>query len=507
MLLTPNPTPNHIVWSPIPGSSQELALAAPCHHVLYTGARGPGKTDCQLMRFRMNVGIGYGPMWRGIIFDREYKMLDDLVSKSKRWFNAFNDGAQFLTAKSDYKWVWPTGEELLIRSIMDPEDYWLYHGQEFPFIGWNELCKYPTSACYDRMMSCNRSSYTQKDWPVDGDGKQIPMPNMPLIVFSTTNPYGPGHNWVKRRFITPAPYGHIVRKHIDIFNPQTQKDETVEKTQVALFGSWRENIYLDPAYIAELVSMDDPNIRRAWELGDWDIVAGGAFDDCWRSPVHVVNRFYIPEGVYVDRVMDWGSSQPAWIGWFAEADGEEFELEDGTKFCPQPGSLVLVHELYMCKEIGTNKGLKTPATDLAILIKNTEQELLECGWITEIPAPGPADNQIRNVNDQGTDTIEKLMADQGVIWEASDKARGTRKVGMQLMRDRMMASVRGEGAGYYVMDHCRSTIDILPSLPRDPDEMDDVDTTSEDHVWDGHRFRILKGNNRVVRELNIKFAT
>ena len=103
-----------VVWKPLPGS-QSLLLSCPCHHILYEGTRGPGKTDGQLMFFRKNVGIGYGAAWRGIIFDRQYKNLDDLIAKSKRWFPQFNDGAKFLASKSDLRWVWPTGEELLFR--------------------------------------------------------------------------------------------------------------------------------------------------------------------------------------------------------------------------------------------------------------------------------------------------------------------------------------------------------------------------------------------------------
>src|SRR5882724_11928053 len=107
----------HVVWAPIEHTSQEIALDARAHHILYYGTRGPGKSDVQLMRFRRNVGRGYGKFWRGIIFDLEYKNLDDLVTKTQRWFPAFNDGAQFLSATSAYKWKWPTGEELLFRSI------------------------------------------------------------------------------------------------------------------------------------------------------------------------------------------------------------------------------------------------------------------------------------------------------------------------------------------------------------------------------------------------------
>ena len=170
----------------MPGS-QALALSCPCNSILFEGTRGPGKTDAQLMFFRKHVGQGFGKFWRGIIFDRGYKNLDDLISKSQRWFPQFNDGARFLASKSDYRWVWETGEELLFRQAKKASDYWNYHGQEFPFIGWNELSKYPTPELYDMMMSCNRSSYVDEKKP------------LPLVVFSTTNPYGAGHGWVKSR--------------------------------------------------------------------------------------------------------------------------------------------------------------------------------------------------------------------------------------------------------------------------------------------------------------------
>jgi hypothetical protein len=94
------------------------------------------------------------------------KTLTILVNKSRRWFHAFGDGARFLSSAQDYKWIWPTGEELLFRAIKKIEDYWNYHGQEFPFIGWNELCKYPTLELFDRMMTCNRSSYRPEDYPI-----------------------------------------------------------------------------------------------------------------------------------------------------------------------------------------------------------------------------------------------------------------------------------------------------------------------------------------------------
>lgn len=497
----------NIAWRPLKGS-QELALACPCHHILYEGTRGPGKTDAQLMAFRKNVGKGYGAFWRGVIFDREYKNLDDLVAKSLRWFKQLGEGARFLSSKSDYRWVWPTGEELAFRQIKKLSDYWNYHGQEFPFIGWNELCKYPTSELYDAMMSCNRTSFVPTvHSPKDKDGKVIELlPEIPLVVFATTNPYGPGHNWVKSRYIDPVQPGQVVRRTINVFNPRTQAREDVTKTQVRLFGSYKENIYLNPEYIAELESIKDPNKRKAWLWGDWDIVAGGALDDVW-GPHLIRPRFRVPKGWRIDRSFDWGSTHPFSVGWWAEANGENATLPDGSTFCPPRGTLIRIHEWYGTEELGTNRGLRMSAKKIATGIKEREKELLEGKWIETKVRAGPADNQIRDVKEEDVDSIAKKMEDEGVYWTDSDKRPGSRRNGLQLIRDAMEASALKEGPGLYFMDHCRAAISTLPVLPRDEDKPDDVDTDAEDHPYDDVRYRVLAGSNRYATSINVSHPT
>jgi hypothetical protein len=65
-------------------------------------------------------------------------------------------------------------------------------------------------------------------------------------------------------------------------------------------------------------------------------------------------------------------------------------------------------------------------------------------------------------------------------------------VGLQLLRDRLVASTEGEGRGIYFMDYCRTSIAGLPSLPRDEDNLDDVDTDAEDHFYDDIRYKVLE---------------
>lgn len=513
------PPQRPIGWQPIPGSSQELALDTRCDHTLYYGTRGPGKTAVQLMRFRRRVGEGYGVFWRGVIFDREYKNFADIVAQSKRFFRLFNDGAKFLESASEFKWVWPTGEELLFRHVKKPSDYDNFHGHEYPFIGWNELTKQPTPELYDKLMSTNRSSFVphiNTPKKVLADGREVydtrdeqPLPPIPLEVFSTTNPNGPGHSWVRRRFINSARPGEIVRTTTTVFNPRTGQDEQVTKTQVALFGSYRENIYLDVKYIAELdrLTKNNPNLRKAWLEGSWDIVAGGAIGDLWAGNVHVVPRFVVPVHWRLDRAFDWGSSHPFSVGWFAEANGESCVLMDGTTWTPPPGTLIQVAEWYGAEEIGLNKGLRMSAKDIAEGIIAREVELMRKGWFLSQPWPGPADNQIRDVRESDVDTIEKKMSDKGVRWTESDKSPGSRVNGLQLIRDRLQASVVGEGPGLYFTRNCVASVEILPNLPRDEIKIDDVDTTSEDHAYDMVRYRVLRSSNRLATKLDVRMPT
>lgn len=497
MITAPAPK---IIWKPLPGS-QEAALSCPCHHILYEGTRGPGKTDAQLMKFRRYVGMGYGQFWRGVIFDRGYKNLDDLIAKSQRWFPQFGDGAVFKASRSDYRWVWPTGEELLFRQIKKASDYWLYHGQEFPFIGWNELTKYPTCDLYDAMMSCNRTSFLPSMHGVREDGSLLP--EIPLVVFSTTNPYGAGHNWVKARFIDVAKPGEVVRITTNVFDPRLQERRDVVKTQVRLFGSYRENIYLTAEYVAELENITDENKRQAWLHGNWDIVAGGAFDDLWKTDSVILPRSRIPASWRLDRSFDWGSSKPFSIGWWAEATKEPMRI--GKKEVHfTPGSLVRFHEFYGTKKIGSNIGLKMSARDVALRILAEEENLRKYGWISGPIHSGPADSQIRAAPHTDEKTIAEKMEEVGVYWVSADKSQGSRINGLQLFRERLEASVRGVGEGVYFFDHCMASRKLLPTLPRDEDNPDDVDSDAEDHIWDDVRYRVLhKPSDFTVEELSV----
>jgi hypothetical protein len=508
---------SNVVWEPIPDSSQSFAIVTRAHHTLMHGARGPGKTITQLMRFRSRVGLGYGAYWKGIIFDREFKNLSDMVAQSNRFFPKFEDGAKFHASATAYKWVWPTGEELLFRHVKKLDDYDAFHGHEYPFIGWNELTKQPTAELYDKFMSVNRCSFVsekhtptilQNGQPVYDTPDQKPLPPISLEVFATTNPNGPGHNWVKRRFIDVAKNGEIVKNRVTYFDTSAGQEVEVIRTQVAIFGSFFENPYLDPVYRAGLIEScaNNPNLHAAWIEGRWDVNSGGAINDVWDTRVHVIDRFQIPVEWKVDRSFDWGSTHPFATVFWAEANGEEVRLPNGKTWCPPRGSLIAIEEDYGTENVNTNKGLKLSAKDVALRIKSKEEVLFSEQWIKSRVQAGPADNQIRNVTESDVDTIEYKMEKEGVRWIQSDKSAGSRIIGLQLMRDRLQASTLLEGPGIYFMRNCKHCVELLPPLPRDPDKPDDVDTDAEDHLWDAVRYRVLKGSNKFITKIKMNWA-
>jgi hypothetical protein len=521
-----------VIWAPLKGS-QTLVMSCPAQMILYHGTRGPGKTDSQLMRFRARVGQGYGRHWRGVIFDREYKNLDDLVSKSQRWFPEFHDGARFINSKSDYKWIWKSGEELLFRTVKKDQDYWGFHGQEFPFIGWNELTKYPSPNLFEMMASCNRSSFRPEDFPfwineflleTKGQLQYVPekhkhakiqyLPEIPLETFATCNPHGPGHNWVKNKFINAAPMGRVLKNSINVFNPKSGKREDVVKTQVHIFGSYRENKYLSPEYVATLESISEPNKRRAWLMGDWDVVAGGMFDDLWDKNYHIVEPFEIPKQWRIDRSFDWGSSKPFSVGWWAESDGCDITLADGSKRRTIRGDLFRISEWYGSNG-RPNEGLRLLGEDISKGIIERELKL----DIYKRTHPGAADGSIYDIENgnsiAGSMRLPVKINGQtypGVDWIRADKSPGSRIAGWEKVRLYLKQAcpqygeyetVNGflrpvestkqprEQPGLFVFSNCKDFINLIPVLPRDEDEPDDVDTDAEDHIADEVRYKLL----------------
>ena len=464
------------IWEPQKGS-QVIFLLSPIFETLYEGTRGPGKTDALIMDFLQHVGKGFGAEWRGILFRKTYPELGDVVAKCNKWIPQIFPDAVF--NKSDYTWTFGTGEQLLLRHGKTVDDYWKYHGHAYPWIAWEELTNWADDKLYRKMMSCCRST----------------NPRIPRKYRATCNPYGVGHNWVKRRFGLPFMRGIVQRNCLDA-------EGNPEPARLVIHGSITENRILldaDPEYISRLrASARNKAELQAWLFGSWDIVAGGMFDDVWDGQINVVEPFNIPRSWHVDRSFDWGSSHPFSVGWWAQSDGTDATLKDGRKMRTVRGDLFRIAEWYGCSPKEANTGLKMQAVDVAKGIKRREAAMIESGLVPLRVNPGVADAAI-DTSDNGP-TVRSDMLKEGVRWELADKSPGSRKHGWEQVRKllRQAQHVDSEGnrlpgnrelPGMFFFRTCTSAIELIPSMPRDDNDLDDIDTDAEDHIADEVRYR------------------
>lgn len=462
-----------VCWAPQPGS-QTYFVTSPIFETLYEGTRGPGKTNALLMDFCQHVGQGHGKAWRGILFRQSYPALADVVAKSQEWIPKAFPGAKF--NESSHTWRFPDGEELLLRYMEKPKDYWSYHGHEYPWIGWDELTNWPDLACYQVMKSCCRSS----------------KPGVPRKYRATANPFGPGHHAVKAYFVDVAPRGVVF-------------SDAQGNQRVTIHGHWSENAFLmlaDPEYVARLVqsTQDDPDQAAAWLDGNWDVAAGTFFGAVWSRQHHVLPPFAIPSSWRIDRAFDWGEAKPFSVGWWAESDGTTVALADGTTRHFARGSLFRIGEWYGCQKGKPNVGLGLSTKEIASGILDRQKNR----WADRRILPGPADSSIYDVTDGHC--IGTEFQKHGVTWVPANKGPGSRKNGWKLMRDRLGAAKRKptEEPGLYVFADCLDFIRTVPMMPRDEKKPDDVDTNSEDHIGDESRYRVLAERNvTTTREFRV----
>lgn len=441
---------SNVIWAPFPGG-QTRFLSCPIKEILAEGNRGGGKTDALIFKFVKYVGLGYGAAWTGIIFRREYKHLDDIIKKSKRWIPQAFPGAEFKASKSDYKWVFPTGEELLFRRFNDPDDYWNYHGHEYPFIAWEEITSWPNSDCYDVMKSCNRCS-------VEG---------VPRFYCSTGNPYGAGHGWVKAYFIDIGPEGTIV--YDDRGDARVRVRINLEDNQMMMKN--------DPNYIRSLEGIQNPELRKAWRYGDWDVVVGGFLQGVWNPQVHIVKPFAIPMDWPRWRTMDWGYARPYSIGWY----------------CIDPDGVVYRYRELYGYGGKADTGVRETATQVAEHVKNIEagDKKLKLEF-----RRNPADSAIFS-NDGREVTIEEMFRKAKVHWIKAEKGPGSRVHGAQVITQALKAEK------FKVFSTCTHWLRTVPNIMPDSDNWEDVDTEMEDHAWDETMYS-LRSRHKALKLDEVK---
>lgn len=430
-----------VIFKPNPGP-QTTFLAAPEREVLYGGAAGGGKSYAILADALRDMT---NPNFRGLIVRRTTEELRELVAKSQELYPRAYPGIKWSERKME--WKAPSGATLWMSYLERDQDVTRYQGQAFTYIAFDELTQWPTPYAWNYMRSRLRSA--SKD--------------ISLYMRATTNPGGVGHNWVKKMFIDPAPWGESFdATDIDtgetLVWPKGHRFEgrpLFKRRFIPAKLSDNPHLYEDGSYEANLLSLSEHERRRLLE-GDWDVIDGNAFPEFSRK-LHVIEPFDIPSDWRKFRACDFGYGSASGVLWFAVTPEEE---------------LIIFHELY------TKKVLAQDLADMVVEIDRmygrVSYGVLDSSCWHQRGNPGPS--------------IAEVMIAQGCSWRPSDRSKGSRVAGKNEVHRRLQVDEYTERPRMMIFDTCTNLISQLPVLPLDANNPDDVDTKSEDHLYDALRY-------------------
>ena len=337
---------------------------------------------------------------------------------------------------------WPSGAKFRLGHLKDRSSYEKYLGHEYQRELIEELTLIPREEYYIKILGSCRST-------VDVLKPQV---------FCTTNPGEVGHLWVKQRFIDPAPYGEVFeatdgRKRVYIpatieDNPALMKDKGYVK-------------YLDG------LKLTDPDLYRAWRLGDWDVFAGQYFKE-FRRNVHTTDYFEPQDDLVKFAGIDWGHSPRPFV--FLAAALEKVDHIDKDL------NSVKFNRLWIYREV---HGIEKTPHEWAKVVKKSV-DLKQFNWIRGDPS-------MHIKKSDGSRSIAKQFKEKDITILPANNDRVNGWIAI-----RNWLSIAPDGLPYLIIgNQCHNLITNIPSLVHDENKPDDLDTDGMDDEADALRYMVI----------------
>lgn len=437
----------------IPTEKQAMYHTSTADELLYGGAAGGGKSKATVEEAFID-GLE-NPGVHSYLFRETYPELRDTLVKEAQ-LTIPKELGRYIGSDHDYRLQ--SGSVLHFRYCRSMTDAYLYQGAEMNRLFIDELTKF-TKDRFDFL--CTRVRAPKR------------LGVKPFKRF-TANPGGKGHGWVKSMFIDALePYKiHTIRTY-----SKTLKRETIVTRQY-IPALVTDNPHLTEDYVIQLEMLPEA-LQKALLEGNWDVFEGQVFTE-WRNDLnnyktrkgtHVIEPFVIPSEWKRYRSFDWGYSRPFSVGYWAE---------DAS------GRLYRYHEIYgtekdpvtrLTKE--PNKGLYMSVDKVADLVKAYEDKNEKGQTII-----GYADPAIFADNGMSDGSIARIFERKGIYWQPADHERlaGKMQIHYRLAFD-------DDGIPMmYVFSNCKDFIRTIPTLVYDINDVEDIDTDTEDHIYDETRY-------------------
>lgn len=435
-----------VLWEPLSDVHKDF-LASSEDEVLMAGGRGSGKSECLIVD---PLRFCHKKNFRGLILRRTMKELRELIGRAQELYPAIYPGTKW--GKQEGIFLFPSGAKIEFGYCdRVPEDIEQYKGQEYQWLGLDELTQWASEEIIERMSASLRTT----------------DPTLPVYIRATTNPDGPGRMWVKDRFIDVAPSGKTASTKL-----QTPKGE------MTLTKKWIHSTVFDnpvlmdaqPQYVAKLMSLKG-RMREVWLDGSWDAADGMAFDEFDRR-VHVLEPFDIPASWPRFCAVDWGysSSSLAVCLWFAvDEEGAFYIYREFVANGPVP-----VEDKY-------------DAPNFARKLSEIEEANRDRVDYTVIDG---AVNQNHGHGFSMPTIFEQMKRGApGRRWKFANKAKGSRVDGKNLIHSLLAIDQELAKPRLQIFNNCTQIIRELSSLPIDPTKVEDVVTKGvEDHAYDALRY-------------------
>lgn len=381
---------------------------------------------------------------------RTMPRLTTTIERSHRMFKQIDPNADWNEKKST--WTFSSGIKYQFGGCKDRTDQNNYLGQEYSWIGFDELVEFNKDQ-YDFITSRCRSG--------DKVLRHIKK------VRSASNPRLSGNKgedilvddpgWVKKYFVDPWPEGNkTLRRKV------VRRDGTIEYvTRRFMPATLYDNPDKEFVKDYELTLMSKPkHIRDVYLLGRWDTVLGSFLEDTWNPSIHVCKPFKIPTSWPIFRSMDWGYRSNGIIGWYAVSPD---------------------NNLYKFYEVVFKE--KTAEWVAKNLVRPFEEKNKLWDGNKGSKIIGPADTQLWEL--RGDSARNKYMdfADNGVNWVYADKK--SRQVNAEVFVSRLRDHDNfSKTPGIVFFDNCKTSIQTIPAIETDPHNIEEPKKGNWDHAFD-----------------------